>query len=149
MHKQQSQIFPIKNGVEYLGFRMLKGTGTAARQGQLFSLHYIHHQLYSEPESGDDHIPLRDGGYIRHGLYELIQQFFLLEESKNHLRRNAGMTFQRRWFHYCSDTVILFYQLSQPRRLRQQGCQDWLPRRKRRQGLRHNPRGRSFPCRAT
>ena len=58
MHKHKSQIFPIKNGVEYLGFRMLKGTGTAARQGQLFVLHYVDHQLHAKPESSDEHIPL-------------------------------------------------------------------------------------------
>ena len=46
-------------------------------------------------------------------------------------------------FRYC----YTIYRISRPRRLRQQGCRDWLPLRKRRQGLRRNPRGRSFHCR--
>ena len=41
--------------MEYLGFRMLKGTGTASQLGQLFVRHYIHHQLHAKPEASYAH----------------------------------------------------------------------------------------------
>ena len=42
------------------------------QQGRLLVFHYIDHQLHSKPESGDEHIPLWNRGYVGDALDELV-----------------------------------------------------------------------------
>ena len=48
------------------------------QQGRLFVLHYVDHQLYAKSKSGDEHIPLWDGGYVGDALGEFFEKFLLL-----------------------------------------------------------------------